>query len=76
VIGQQQVFRFLFKEVNKQYVKCLRGKIADGIAANVSGLWIVEWRKVMRDVDQCEGWINLQQLAFDGANEVILLPDI
>ena len=59
MVGKQQFFWFLIKEVYQQKVIGKRREILDSIAADISGLGVIKRGNLMRYINQRKGRIDL-----------------
>ena len=76
VPGQQDLFGFLFKEIDQDDMIGIRWKLPDGVPADIGGLREIEGRNLVADIMNPEIGIDLQKLAFYGAADIILLAKI
>lgn len=74
--SKQQLLRLLLEKIYQYDVISKVRKIADGIAANIRRLRIVERRKMVGDINDIKIWIDLQKLSLNGTYQVVLLTYI
>lgn len=74
--GEQEVLVVVLEEVHQHDMEGKVGEMFNGVAAYISGLGVVERGEVVADVGKCASRHELQQQAFDGPGEIILLSYI
>ncbi len=74
--GEEELFGSSFEKVHEDDMVGKGGEVLEGVAADIGGLGVVEGREGVGNIEEGEPGIDLDQLAFDCAHEIILFSDI